>query len=297
MKKLIKILSNKFCIKLIFFYFLFSTIITSEMKNLKKYNSFYFLNSDSLNSNNSNNDFTILKILRRPEKFYTQGLFFDGPSILYESGGLYGQSVLVKMKYPSLKIIDKINLHKKYFGEGIAKCKDKIYQLTWKERKILRYSYPILKQIKPPLEMDENIKSGWGLTSIGDTSQLAVTDGSNNIHIIKCEDTSLKFYESKNIFWNGKPLDRLNEIEYVDGYIYANRYYDHRIFKIDYNSLEVVKVYDMNELIEKEVEVEADFKSRLQRGDVLNGIAYDKSRNIFVLTGKRWNNYYEVELK
>jgi glutaminyl-peptide cyclotransferase len=287
---------NKIFLSLIFFYFFFCNIISSvNTKSTHKYYSYNFLYSDTTSSNN---DYTIHKIIKRPETYYTQGIFFDGPSTLYESGGLYGQSVLVKMEYPSLKILNKINLHKKYFGEGIAKCKDKIYQLTWNERKILRYSYPIIKEIRPSLEMGKNIKSGWGLTRvlINDQEQLAATDGSNNIHILKCND-DLEFQESKKIFWSGEPLDSLNEIEYVDGFIFANRYFDHRIFKIDYHSLEVVKVYDMSELIKKEIEVETGFKSRLEKGDVLNGIAYDTSRNIFLLTGKKWNNYYEVEFK
>ena len=102
---------------------------------------------------------------------------------------------------------------------------------------------------------------------------------------------------SFGITYNGAPLDRLNEIEFVDGFIYANRYYDTKIYKISLATEEVVKVYDMSSLVQKEIEVDSTFLTRIEHGDVLNGIAYDKSRNLFLLTGKRWNHYYEVELK
>ena len=93
----------------------------------------------------SNPQYEVLKNMPRTETFYTQGLLFDKDNNLIESGGLYGESVLVKMEYPSLNIIKKVKLKENLFGEGIGICKDNyLYQLTWKERKILKYIFPDL---------------------------------------------------------------------------------------------------------------------------------------------------------
>jgi glutamine cyclotransferase len=235
--------------------------------------------------------YTVLKNIKRLETYYTQGLIYD-KQFLYESGGLYGESVIVKMEYPSLKVITKLPLGREYFGEGIGICKDKIYQLTWQERKILYYTYPDLKFIDI-LPMDQKLLSGWGFANFN--GNLIATDGTNNIHIFDCN--SLNVINTLPVTYNGTNIDRLNALVFAKGKIYANRYYDTNIYRINPTNGLVDKVYDMINLVNKEKEIGTLTDGRLSSGDVLNGIAYIPDRDIFILTGKKWNNYYEVILK
>ncbi len=241
----------------------------------------------------STEDYTVIKNIKRDPTYYTQGLIIHD-NYLYESGGLYGESVLVKMKYPSLEQVYKFPIGKKYFGEGIGVCKGKLYQLTWQERKILYYSFPDLKFIDL-LPMDKELHSGWGLANLNENSLIA-TDGTHLIYSLDCNDT-LKVTNKIPVTLNGKKIDRLNALVSAKGHVYANRYYDTRIFKINPDNGNVVKVYDFDQLVKKEKEIGTLTDMRLQSGDVLNGITYIPDRDVFILTGKKWNNYYEVILK
>lgn len=239
-------------------------------------------------------DYDVITMIKRPETYYTQGIFFDEKHNLIESGGLYGESVLVKMEYPSLKIITKQKLDKKLFGEGVAICGDKVFQLTYYERKILQYSYPQL-QFEKFIDLDGKLHSGWGLANLSDQN-LVATDGTNKLFILDCMN-NLSVIQTIPVFFNGIPLDRLNALTIVDGYIYANRYYDNRIYKINPKQGSVVKIYDFNSLVGLDIQAGTLNFSRIYKGDVLNGIAYDSIRKVFLLTGKRWGHYYEVVLK
>lgn len=242
----------------------------------------------------STSDYDVTKILKRNEIYYTQGLFLDG-GFLYESGGMYDRSAIIKMNYPSLEIVKKTNLDKKYFAEGIARCGDKIYQLTWQERDILIYDDDLKYLGK--ISMDYKVREGWGLTSTDIDNVLIATDGSNNLYYLDC-NSNLKVTKKIPVqLNNGTQLDRLNEIIYVNGFIYANRYFDHRVFKIDAATGEVNKVYDFTTLFDHEVSKNTLNKNKWNTGLVLNGIAYDPARNIFLLTGKEWGYYYEVSFK
>jgi glutaminyl-peptide cyclotransferase len=242
------------------------------------------------------NDYEVTKIFKRNENYYTQGLFLDNRSeFLYESGGLYGESVAVKMQYPSLKIVKKINLDMKYFAEGFARCGDNVYQLTWQEGKVLKYSYPDLKYIdslNQPLEMAE----GWGLSESGNKNELIATDGSNKIFFIDCSD-GLKVTKTIYVKKGNSPINRLNALVFANNYIWSNRYFDRNIYKINPTTGEVEKSYNMSLLIDYEINKKTLSSERLNSGDVLNGIAYDKVNKRFLLTGKKWGHYYEVSFK
>jgi len=243
--------------------------VLSEMKALKSY-----------------------KAIKRNELYYTQGLFFDTDSTVMESGGQYGRSSLVRMKYPSMEVLKKVDLHKKYFAEGIALCGGYVFQLTWRERVVLKYKYPELELVETA-SLDDKVEEGWGLTTDGKV--LYATDGSNNIYTMSCE--TLKVTKTTPVTLDAKPVHRLNEIEYVDGVIYANKYYDSNIYKIDLNSGKVIKVIDMNSLVMNELSRGTLTHNKLQNGDVLNGIAFNKNKGNFLVTGKMWGFYYEVNLK
>jgi glutamine cyclotransferase len=244
----------------------------------------------------NNENFEATKILKRNETYYTQGIFLDDKSeFLYESGGLYKESVIVKMEYPSLKVVKKIKLSPEYFGEGLARCGESVYQLTWQERKVIKYSFPELKY-QDSLDLPREIGEGWGLSETYQKNELIASDGSQYIYFLNCED-GLKVTGKIRITFNGKPMHNINALAYVDNFIWANIYYDQRIIKINPTTGNVEKAYDMKPLIEHEKEQKTLTSFRLAQGDVLNGIAYDKVNKRFLLTGKKWGYYYEVNFK
>jgi glutamine cyclotransferase len=251
------------------------------------------INSANIMESNAitNNSFTNIKSFKRPETYYTQGIFFENGSTLYESGGLYGESVLVKMEYPSLKILNKVKLDSKFFAEGVAQCSDVIYQLTWQEKTVLKYSKDDLKlldKLPLPVEMAE----GWGLSAYKD-GQLIATDGSNRIYVIDCTDFKVK--RTLNVTNNGQEIRSLNALAFDGKDIYANIYFNTNIAKIDDETGNVTIMYEMKDLVSHEMSERTLDVFALSSGDVLNGIAYDKNTDSFLLTGKRWGFYYNIK--
>lgn len=247
--------------------------------------------------NMKNKDYEVVQILKRPQSNdYTQGVFFsDNGETLFESGGLYGESVLVKIDYPNLTTTKIVKLANEYFAEGIAKCQNYLYQLTWRERKILKYSYPNLDYVDH-LSLDSLVKEGWGLSETSSASELVASDGSTKLYFLDCND-GLKVKRSIEIKFNDQPVDRLNDLTFGNGFIWANRYYDNRIFKINPIDGEVVKVYDLSALVDYEMNHLTLTNLRFTSGDVLNGIAFNKSNGRFLLSGKKWGFYYDINFK
>lgn len=238
-------------------------------------------------------DYKVLSILKRPAPVYTQGLFFDSTgNFLYESGGLYAESTLKKLNYPSLTVEKSVNLEKQFFAEGIAKCGKRLYQLTWQENAILKFDLDSL-QAEGSLDLDSKIREGWGLAEY-DSESLIATDGSANVFFLSCAE-QLKVLKTLPITLNGIPLKNLNALVYAKGFIYANVYFDKLIYKIDPKSGNVVKKYYMSALVDFERKKNTLTFSALSSGDVLNGIAYDAKRDVFLVTGKRWGYFYEVK--
>ena len=249
-------------------------------------------------SNKNQNDFEIINILPRKydNNIYTQGLFFSkNNKYLYESGGLYNESSLIKLNYPSLTINKKVNLKENLFGEGIAECNNYIYQLIWKEKKILKYDKN-LKLIEY-ISLDNKIKEGWGLANYNKDT-LLLTDGSNKIYYLDCN----KNFKIKNILSiydnNNNEVNYLNDLIYNNGYIYANIYYKNNIIKINEKNGKIEKTYELDILMDNEINNNNVTKEYLfDNGYVLNGIAYNKKNNTFLVTGKKWNNFYEIVFK
>jgi glutamine cyclotransferase len=247
-----------------------------------------YLIFNHFSAQNNKNTFTKLK---RNELYYTQGLFFDSENSIIESGGMWGESVLVRIEYPSMKILHKVNLENEYFAEGVARCGEFVYQLTWKNRIIFKYSYPELNLVSK-IPLDSNIKEGWGLASFKD--KLYATDGSEKIYIIDCED--LKVVREISVTFREKPLKYINDLDIVDGIAYVNVYYDKNIYKIDLHTGNVIKVYGMDHLIKSELEGRTLTEERWYQGEVLNGITFNPMKKNFLVTGKKWGYYYEVYL-
>ncbi len=239
--------------------------------------------------------YDVVKIINRNFIAYTQGLFFDTTgNYLYESGGLYSSSAIRKLKYPSLEINISVPLDDNYFAEGIAKCGNNIYQLTWRENIIFKYNLEDLKLLGK-IKMDTKMREGWGLAEY-QNGLLIATDGSSNIFFLDCNN-NLRVKNTINVFSDKGSLQKLNALVYAKGFIYANVYFSGEIFKIDPKSGKVLNKYDMINLVQYELDKKTLTKYRLNDGEVLNGIAYDKNRDIFLVTGKHWGYVYEVKFE
>ena len=235
-------------------------------------------------------------IPRKNPTVYTQGLSYYNHTI-FESGGLYQKSSLTHMEWPSQKIIKKINLEQKYFGEGISYVLENniLYQLTYKERDILLYSFPALEFVKK-IKMVDVMREGWGLTGGAEPGELYATDGTDKIFVLKIDKRTneLILKNMISVTLNMKPVYRLNELTYDGTYIFANIYLEEKIMKINPINGQVLNVYDMKPLIDYELKNGNLTRLRINRGDVLNGITYIPEKKSYILTGKLWNYYYEI---
>ena len=249
---------------------------------------------------NSKEDYKILNIFKRnnDSDIYTQGLFFSKDhEYLFESGGLYNKSSIIKLKYPSLIKVSETLLDKNFFGEGISSCGNYYYQLTWRENIILKYD-KYLNLIEKININNTDIKEGWGLSKAYDNEyKMYLTNGSNTIMIITCENDVLNF-DNKNIIKifddAGNRVINLNDLVNVEEYFYINVYMSDKIIKVDMKG-KIIKTYVFDNLIEYEIKMKSLDSIRVKRGDVLNGIAYNKKNNSFLITGKKWGFMYEIK--
>lgn len=209
---------------------------------------------------------------------YTQGLYFDEGK-LYESTGLHGKSTFRKVDFESGEVIKRLDFDKKYFVEGSVRFKDNIYILTWDSRIAFVYDAKTLEyksSWKYPRE-------GWGLTTDG--RQLIASDGSANLYFL---DENFAQKDKKLVTIENRPVRWLNELEYIDGKVWANVYTTDEIVIINPKTGKVEGVVDCRGLLPKSL--------RKPSTDVLNGIAYNTDTRKIYLTGKNWPKLYEIKL-
>lgn len=214
---------------------------------------------------------------------YTQGLeFYNGK--LYESTGDYNNSSLRITDYKTGKVIDNHPIGKdSIFGEGITIFKNKIYQLTWEDHIVYVYD---VNNIKTPVKTFNWPYEGWGITNNG--TDLIISDGTAKLYFVNPDDFRLK--STIGVTENDSPVAYLNELEYVDGFVFANIYTKEIIVKIDPASGFVVGKMDFTGLKEK------SFPDKINaRTDYFNGIAYDSATKKFLVTGKRWPKMFELK--
>ena len=210
---------------------------------------------------------------------FTQGLLYmDG--VLYEGTGLEEQSSIRKVKLETGEVLQKRDVPGIYFGEGIVVWRDRLLELTWKAEKGLIYD---LASFNPKGEFPYP-GEGWGLTTDG--KRIIMSDGSAELRFWDPE--TLKETGRITVTDNGHPIDRLNELEWVKGEVYANIWQTERIARIDPKTGKVVGWIDLHGLLTPS-DITADT-------DVLNGIAYDAKGDRLFVTGKKWPKLFEIKL-
>jgi len=209
---------------------------------------------------------------------YTQGLFFH-EGTLYETTGQYGESSIRKVDLESGKVQSIKKLSPKYFGEGSAILDGELYFLTWTNKVAFRYDASTLTY-KASLGYP---REGWGLTTDG--KQLIASDGSAYLYFM---DKNLKVQKRLRVTLRDRGVQYLNELEWIDGKIWANVYTTDTIVIINPSNGKVEATVDCSGLLP------ASLKTR--DTDVLNGIAVDESGQVY-LTGKNWPRMYRIELK
>jgi glutamine cyclotransferase len=249
------------------------------------------------NTNNENNDpdaikspsplnYTILKVYPHDTSSYTQGLEWN-ENRLIEGTGNYGKSILHVLDTNMKQIGKLVNLNKGDFGEGTTLFKNKIYQLTWKEHKVLVYNAKTLQKEKEMYWPYE----GWGLTH-NDTA-LIVSTGESNIYIVHPDNFTI--LKTIGVYNNFGYLSNINELEWVSGKLFANIYGQNEVIVIDMESGQVKNTIDFSNLL-----VQSGVKYdplTIDAGYVLNGIAYHPTRKTFFITGKCWPIIAEVAIK
>jgi glutamine cyclotransferase len=245
--------------------------------------------TDNDNINNSSvvvpatMNYTVTNIYPHDSTSFLEGLeWHDG--FLYEGSGdpdYIGKSKLAKVDLITGKDVQKINLSKEYFGEGITVLNDKIYELTYKEGKCFVYDLKTFNKIK---EFNYD-GEGWGMTNDG---KYLIMDNKTE-KLVYRDPNTFDIVKEVSVTDNNGPLSSINELEYVNGFIYANVWQRDIIVKIDPNTGSVVAKADLSKIWNTAGQLQND------RADVLNGIAYDSTQKRFFITGKNWSKLFEVK--
>jgi glutamine cyclotransferase len=223
--------------------------------------------------------FKVIHVFPHDAGAFTQGLVYhDG--FLYEGTGLEGRSSLRKVRLETGETVQKLDLAPGYFGEGIAILNHQVIQLTWQSKTGFVYdlsTFRLLRRFSYPGE-------GWGLATNG--RDVFMSDGTADIRIL--DGTTLREKRRLTVHDGKTPITQLNELEFVDGELFANIWQTDRIARISPINGTVVGWIDLKGLLSPVY--------KLESGAVLNGIAYDaKSKRLFV-TGKLWPNLFEIQL-
>jgi glutaminyl-peptide cyclotransferase len=218
---------------------------------------------------------------------FTEGLqLVDGK--LYEGTGDYANSALQIAEIKTGKVLLQHKMGTaQIFGEGIQVFKDKIYQLTYQNHLVYVYDK---KDITKPIKTLEWPGEGWGMTNDGNS--LIVSDGTTYIYYVNPAD--FKVYKSIKVLDNNGPVDSINELEYIDGFIYANIWLTDKIIKINPANGHVVGVMNCVGLLQQYAAKEIAQPGFNINDNVLNGIAWDSTAKKMFITGKRWPKLFEV---
>lgn len=225
--------------------------------------------------------YTVLDERPHDTRLFTQGLLLRD-DIFYESGGGFGSSRLVSYPRsgPADNFIEEHALPRRFFAEGLTEMDGKLYLLTWRENTLMVFDRDSLEE----LYRHQYPGEGWGLTDDGEV--LIRSDGSHRLFFHKRDDFSI--LRTLEVSQEGNAVRRLNELEYIDGYVWANIWYDNRLVQIDLDSGQVVGYVDLSELVTSTAPNHPD--------SVLNGIAWDNEQQALWVTGKNWPTLFLIRL-
>lgn len=210
---------------------------------------------------------------------FTQGLLLSNADWIESTGG-YGTTSIRRVDKATGKVLVKMDLAENFFGEGVAELDGKLFQLTWKSQMGFVYDSQTLRKLGSFSYSGE----GWGLTTDG--TSLIMSNGSDRL--LYLDPKTFRVWRELKVRYNGNPVKLLNELEFIEGEIFANVWHSQNIVRINPVDGNVVGVIDLTGIDAKE--------KRRDEEHVLNGIAYDpKSREMFV-TGKCWPKIYQIQL-
>lgn len=221
----------------------------------------------------------VVEALPHSKGAYTQGLFFHNGE-LYESCGQYGSSSFRKVELATGKDLRRLNFDSRYFVEGSCVQDGLLYILTWREHKCFVYDINTLKYLGELY----NPREGWGLTTNG--KDLILTDGTSRIYFLDPQTFAVR--QTREVKMNGRAVTFLNELEYINGEIWANVYTEDFIVIIDPATGVVKGRIDCTGLLPGSL--------RTPTTDVLNGIAHNPATGEIYLTGKYWTKMYKVKV-
>ena len=223
---------------------------------------------------------------------FTQGLECvpdTACSVLFESTGLYGKSSVRRVETATGSVLSSLALPSGHFGEGMTLHNGSLYQTTWKEHTIARYDPTTLALVaSAPYTVTGE---GWGLASTGTGQPLVASDGSSTLFFFTVDEATLaqQLVRTVDVTLGGKRVQRINELEYARGRVWANVWYSDTVLEIDPATGAVVGVLDLHGL-------HSPLKSGAGAGDVLNGIAYDAAADEFLVTGKNWHALHRIKV-
>ncbi len=268
-----KYLRSYFVVAMIFFFSIGWQQAAAEDKKISSFSLFKTTKTPISN-------ITIVNFFPHDPEAFTQGLVYH-QGYLYESTGLNGKSVLKKMEIKSGKVIKRVKLREKYFGEGMAILDNKIYQLTWKNQTCFIYDLVSFREMGKLFYSGE----GWGLTTDGKSLIM-----SNGTPVITYRNPQTFSVIRKITVQDGEmPVNNLNELEFVRGEIWANVFQEDVIARISPQTGKVlgwIDLYQLNVLLPQS-----------ERKDVLNGVAYDPEGDRLFITGKFWMKLLEIKVQ
>lgn len=225
------------------------------------------------------NGYKVINSYPHDKDAFTQGLVYDN-GVFFEGTGQVGSSNLRKVEPETGKVLFQLNLEPPLFGEGIAILGDRIFQLTWESKVGFVYDKSTLKQINKIYYQTE----GWGLTTIG--KKLVMSDGSNILYYM--DPDQFNVISKIEVYDNEKKVDKLNELEYINGEIWANIWQTDLIARIDPSSGKVIAYIDMKGILSD--------PGTDTNVNVLNGIAFDRAGKRIFVTGKNWPKLFEIKI-
>lgn len=220
--------------------------------------------------------YRVVRSYPHDRRAYTQGLVYDN-GFFYEGTGQQGESSLRKVEAETGKVVSQVNLDASFFGEGVALLDNRIYQLTWTTKVGFVYDRETFREINRIYYQTQ----GWGLTTMGDS--LVMSDGTNVIWFL---DADFNVLSSVEVWDNKGQVDNLNELEMIEGELWANIWQTDRIARIDPLTGKVLGYVEMGNILPRE--------ERSPETDVLNGIAWDAVNKRIFVTGKLWPKLYEI---